>query len=219
MALLARASRFGSASHSHADQGSFSLFYEGTALITPSGYFGFGWGTKHHINWTNATKAHNTILVNGLGQLTFSEKPVGEIEYCEQSGNIFKAGLNLSDAYDTLDNWRRTFTMDGQQNTLIIEDKIAAENEITLDWCLHSLSLPKLNDNIVTIERNGIKLTVEVLSGLNPQVYITDKFGTDLNEGVSEEDKVDMPKQYHMNWKTKRAKEHNIVVKLSIKKL
>ena len=67
LAVLGRASRFASASHSHSDQGSFALFYEGVSLISPSGYYGVGWGTEHHLQWTNQSKAHNTILVDGQG--------------------------------------------------------------------------------------------------------------------------------------------------------
>ncbi len=54
--LLVRASRFGSVSHQHADQGSFALIRNNKVLITPSGYFGRCWGTKHHRNWVRASR-------------------------------------------------------------------------------------------------------------------------------------------------------------------
>lgn len=112
MAVMARASRYGSAGHSHADQGSFALFYEGTSLISPSGYFGYSWGTTHHQKWTCQTKAHNTILVNGEGMPNSSRDHIGSIEYCRQNGNVFESLMDLDNAYENLKGWKRKLTMD-----------------------------------------------------------------------------------------------------------
>lgn len=101
--LLVRASRFGSVSHQHADQGSFALIRNNKVLITPSGYFGRCWGTKHHRNWTRTTKAHNCILVNGRGQETDSFRAAGRFTDWKHEENkrfFFEAGPSggLSDA-------------------------------------------------------------------------------------------------------------------------
>lgn len=220
MAVMGRASRFGSASHSHSDQGSFALFYEGVSLISPSGYYGVGWGTKHHMEWTNQSKAHNTILVDGEGMPTFSARPTGKVESCEQKGDIFTAKLDLSNAYESLDSWQRCLTMDASAGTLIVEDTVCGAQAHQLDWLLHSLSEPKAEAELVTIVRKGIRLTIEPLEGLCPGVKITDEFETDLNAGIPEDQqKVDAPRQYHMKWQTAKAKTHKIVVKFTVKKL
>lgn len=220
MAVMGRASRFGSASHSHSDQGSFALFYEGVSLISPSGYYGVGWGTKHHMEWTNQSKAHNTILVDGQGMPTFSAKPTGKVESCAQKGNVFTAKLNLSDAYESLESWERCLTMDASAGTLVVEDTVCSAQAHRLDWLLHSLSEPEEAAESVSIVRKGIRLTVEPLEGLCPGVEITDEFETDLNAGIPEnQQKVDAPRQYHMKWQTEKAKTHKIVVKFTVKKL
>ncbi len=219
MAVMARASRFASGSHSHSDQGSFALFYEGTSLISPSGYFGWGWGTRHHKEWTNSTRAHNTIVVNGEGQPHFSEKPTGEIVYCRQDGEIFTAKLNLDNAYENVDSWTRSFTMDTKEKTLTVEDELTSNDEMKLDWMLHTLSLPKEENGCVTVLRNGIKLTIEKIEGLNENIRISDKFDVDLNAGITHAQKAVMPPQYHIEFNTDKKKTHKIKVKFKIEKL
>lgn len=219
MAVMGRASRFGSASHSHADQGSFALFYEGVSLISPSGYYGFGWGTEHHLKWTNQSKAHNTILVDAEGMPTFSQKPTGKIESCEQNGRIFTARLNLSNAYESIDSWTRCFTMDAAEKTLIVEDVISGADAHQLEWLLHSLSEPVISYGKIVIVRSGIRLIVEPMEGLLSDVQISDRFETDLNAGRPEYcEKAVAPQQFHMKWKTQKAKEHRIAVKFTIEK-
>ena len=218
MAVMSRASRYGSAGHSHADQGSFALFYEGTSLISPSGYFGYSWGTKHHQEWTCQTKAHNTILVNGEGMPNYSRDHTGEIEYCRQNGNVFEALMNLDNSYKTLNSWKRKLTMYADEKTLVVEDTVSADDAVTLDWLLHSLSHPTEEGGIVYVKRNGITLKIEVLEGLKNKVIISDKFDTDLNDDVSPENHAVMPPQYHMKWQTELRKSHCIRVKLTISK-
>lgn len=220
MAVMGRASRFASASHSHADQGSFALFYEGISLISPSGYYGAGWGTKHHFEWTKQSKAHNTILVDGEGMPIFSEKPTGKIESCEQNGHLFTARLNLDNAYESLDSWERRFTMDASKGMLIVEDTVSSKQAHQLDWLLHSLGEPKVDNGTVTIIRKGIKLTIEPIIGLLPEVQIADKFETDLNAGIPEDqEKIHAPQQFHMKWKTEKAKKQKITVKFTVIRL
>ena len=219
MAVMGRASRFASASHSHSDQGSFALFYEGVSLISPSGYYGAGWGTEHHLQWTNQTKAHNTILVDGQGMPTFSEKPTGQIVSCTQVGNLFTTVLNLDKAYASIDRWTRRFTMDAAQKMLIVEDTVSCEEEHSLQWLLHSLSQPTADETKVTICRKGIHLTIEPLTGLSRQVQITDQFEVDLNAGIPENQEQSVaPGQFHIKWQTEKAKTHKITVKFTISK-
>ena len=219
LAVLARASRFASSSHSHSDQGSFALFYEGTALISPSGYYGWGFGTQHHREWTNQSRAHNTLLVDGVGQATFSEKPTSEIAFCRQEGDLFEALLDLDNAYPTLASWKRRLVMDAAAKTLIVEDTVtAAEGEVTLDFLLHTLSRPTDHGGVVTLERNGITLRIEVLEGLLPTPEILDTFAVDLNEGVNYEQKAVAPEQFHIRYTAPRAAEHKIRVRLSVEK-
>lgn len=217
MAVMARASRFGSGSHSHADQGSFCLFYEGTALISPSGYYGRGYGTDHHTKWTNTTNAHNCILVDGAGQSTWSHESVGRVERCSREDHIFVSELDLSDAYPTLKQWKRRLVMDAEKLELTVEDSVTAQKDVTLDWLLHCLSRPENGTGSnATLTRNGIRLDILPQTGLTGKADIQDRFPVDVNAGQPEQFHVQVPPQYHMRWKTESAKAHHIVVKFII---
>lgn len=218
MAVMARASRYGSYSHSHADQGSFVLFYEGTALISPSGYFGRGWGTIHHFQWTTTTAAHNCILVDGKGQLVRSHLAVGSVGACAKNGNVYTAELELNGAHPALTSWKRKLIMDADELTLTVIDDAEAEHDVTLDWLLHSLSRPEANGNGAFLTRNGIRLDIQPVEGIESNVTVLDYFPVDLNEGEPEQYHVTMPEQFHMSWKTEARKKHHIVVKMKISK-
>jgi len=77
--LLFKSSPYGSVSHSHADQNSFCILKGGRALAIPSGYYGPSYGMPHHADWTRQTKANNSILVDGEGQVVRSAAAKGRI--------------------------------------------------------------------------------------------------------------------------------------------
>jgi len=216
IALLARASRHGSDSHQHADQGSFALICRGTALISPSGYFGREWGTRHHREWTKSTRAHNAILVDGVGQEIWSHKATGRILCCRQIGDLRYGELDLTAAYPMLKLWNRRFYLD-PEGVLVVKDRVEADRPVTLSWLLHTLSEPKAEGNgTVSLDRKGIHLDIRPHTGLTGSCSIKDRFAVDLNEGVPEKYRVTMPQQYHLTWTTLPAMRHDIVVSFHI---
>ncbi len=207
--VMARASRYGSDSHRHADQGSFALFASGVALISPSGYFGRAYGTKHHFEWTNTTKAHNAILVNGIGQPTFSMDSVGKFTDYDSKRKYIK--MDLSDSYRNLKLWQREIFM--TPSGIKIIDTVEADEPVEITYPLHALSRPTLlSENRVEIIRSSKKLTVVPRSGLDADVQITDKFDVDLNFGVDEKFHVTAPLQYHIYYTAPSACRHVIEV-------
>jgi len=216
-ALLARASKFGSDSHRHADQGSFALFYGGKVLISPSGYFGRQYGSKHHFQWLKTTKAHNTILVDGEGQPESSMLSTGKILSCEEKDGIKKAVLDISEAYASLQSFQRTFTL--MEDRLLVEDEIEAREPVVITYPLHSLSRPVEENGEVIVERGEVRLHIRLMEGELGECEISDRYEVDLNEGEPEEYHVTMPQQYHMQWKTPRKKTHRIVVEYEIEKI
>ena len=212
IALLARASRHGSASHQHPDQGSFALIHKGTTLISPSGYFGRCYGTLHHREWTNSTRAHNAILVDGIGQKSDSYEAIGKIISCGVNDNLLQGELDLTAAYPMLKIWRRQFLLDSK-GVLLVKDHIEAEKPVTISWLLHTLSEPiKSKTGGASLDRNGVHLDICPLSGSLGACHISGEFGIDVNEGVPEAYQVSMPQQYHLNWSTPIASCHDITV-------
>lgn len=214
-ALLIRASRYGSASHQHADQGSFALIKNNVTLITPSGYFGRSYGTRHHFEWTRTTQAHNCILINGIGQMPSSHTDVGVFTYYkrEENGN-FRVDTDLSQAYPMLESYVRSFDFNGKE--LIITDKVKSSAPCRISWLLHTLSLPQLIDGgklQLLHKGEGFILTPDKsFVSLN----ITDKFGVDINDGVPENVSVLLPPQYHVSYETGESCCHNICVEIKL---
>lgn len=216
-ALMARASKFGSDSHRHADQGSFALFFGGKALITPSGYFGRQYGSKHHFGWLRKTKAHNAILVDGEGQPEGSMLSVGKIIFCEEQDGVKRAQLDMSEAYAALKSWKRSFTLTA--DSLLIEDEIEADHPVVITYPLHTLSQPVASEEGVDVERGAARLHIRPLEGELTGCEISDRFEVDLNEGEPQAYHVTMPQQYHIKWHTPAKETHRIAVSYELERL
>lgn len=210
--LLVRASRFGSDSHRHADQGSFSLFAGGVCMVSPSGYFGRMYGCNHHFNWTNTSKAHNTLLFNGIGQPTFSKDSRAKIVSFDKENKVITA--DISHAYENISLWQREFRL--TDKGVEITDTIEAENPVEVTYPLHFLSEPSANKNEISVERKGKSLTITPIEGNLELMEITDKYDVELNDGQPEEYHVERPVQYHAYYKTSSKCRHVIKVQYRI---
>ena len=226
LALLARASRYGSISHEHADQGSFALMAGGTALISPSGYFGRRWGSAHHLGWTRRARAHNTILVNGEGQLCEARIDGGEgdrrylatgrVLYARDEGGALRAAVDPSAAYEHVTAWTRSFEL--TEGGLVVIDHVELDAPGEITWLLHSLSRPEITGGGMALQRNGWRLSIVPEAGglMNPR--ISDTFDVDLNAEEPEAYHVTMPPQYHMRWTTEARRAHDIRVRFDVTK-
>lgn len=214
--LIAHATKFGPGSHRHPDQGSFALFYGGAALISPSGYFGYKYGTLHHMKWTNSAKAHNVILVDGEGQKRENFDHTGKFISCGEDTKERFAKADLSCAYPMLKTYIRKYLV--KKNEAVIEDIIEAKKECIITLCLHSLSKPEYKDGQIVIEREGARLLVKVPNEIET-VEISDRYDTDINEGVDDIHKVNMPIQYHIYLTTQKRKNHDIQLFFEIEKI
>lgn len=211
--VMARCSRFTHDSHRHKDQGSFALFAGGTSLISPSGYYGIGYGTKHHYEWKNSTKAHNAILVDGEGQESaYIMDAVGKIVSVDKESKCFV--MDMSGCYDKLNKWQRTISLNDTGITVI--DEIGAKEPVEITYCLHALSQPESIDNSAVIERNDKKLTITPKDGCMELECISDKFDIDVNEGQPEHLHVKTEPQYHIYYKTKKKDTHILKVEFTI---
>jgi hypothetical protein len=219
-ALLIRASRYGPASHQHADQGNFALQYGGVTLITPSGYFGSGYGTRHHYEWTRTTHAHNCLLIDGAPQPQHFSA-TGRIAACGIRGDgVRYASADLAEAYPALRSYTRTYTLErrGDDIIAVVTDTLEAGKPVTVSFLNHTLSRPDCNaDGTATVERGGVSLYIKPLRGLLPGVSCIDQFAIDVNEGVPPEHRIEMPPQYHLAWVSAPAAEHRIMMEYIVR--
>ncbi|MBQ9784701.1 MAG: heparinase II/III family protein [Clostridia bacterium] len=214
LAVLARASKFGSDSHRHADQGSFAIFYKGHALISPSGYFGRAYGSRHHFEWLKSTQAHNAILVDGEGQPTQSMYSRGKILDCRDDGEVKECRLDLSDAYEKLTRWERRIRLCGKRVTVI--DEIDAPVPVAITYPLHTLSAPVADGNAVVLTRGDVSLRIEPVAGNLTLCNITDRYGVDLNEGEPAEFHVRRDPQYHVTYEAPASAKHRFEVEFIV---
>ncbi|MBW7996993.1 MAG: DUF4962 domain-containing protein [Candidatus Glassbacteria bacterium] len=108
---LFKSSRYGSFSHSHADQNSFQFNAWGRALLIDSGYYPW-FGSPHHNLWTRQTKAHNAVLVNGRGQASSDMAAAGTITQYQPNGLVTFVTGDATAAYNapmndfTVEQWQ-----------------------------------------------------------------------------------------------------------------
>ena len=160
-----KASRFGSYSHSHADQNTFLLNAYGHALAIDSGYYP-SYGTPHDDLWTRQTMAHNGILVNGRGQAVFKWDADGQIEDYARQGAITMVrgqaanGYNVEQPREIVDLWRKliaaplpamepkvetaertlAFVASRTRPVLVVQDYVRTGAPASFDWLLHALN-------------------------------------------------------------------------------
>ena len=67
LALSFRSSTFGSGSHTTASQNAFNLLYKGVDVYRSTGYYQ-NFSDAHNLMSYRHTRAHNSLLVNGIGQ-------------------------------------------------------------------------------------------------------------------------------------------------------
>ena len=178
-----RSSTFGSGSHTLADQNSFNLLYKGKAAYYHSGYY-LNFSDAHNLMSYRHTRAHNSILINGIGQ-PFSTEGYGTVlragsgtnigyslgdashAYCGISNDpmwieaFSKAGLAQTPQYGfgttPLTKYRRQMVMLYPDNMVLIYDELEASTAADWSWLLHSPVRFGINENPLsfTTEMNG----------------------------------------------------------------
>ncbi len=162
-----RSSPYGSTSHALANQNAFNTFYGGDALFYSSG---------HHIEFTDlhsmlchrGTRAHNTILVDGMGQRIGTEG-YGWIPRHYTGSNIGYVVGDASNAYgkvisplwldrgrlsdvdyspengwdeNHLVKYRRHMVNLGTSGLLLIYDELEADRPVEWSYLLHTVENP-----------------------------------------------------------------------------
>lgn len=163
LALAFRSSTFGSGSHTTASQNAFNLLYKGEDVYRSTGYYQ-SFADAHNLMSYRHTRAHNTLLVNGIGQ-PYSTEGYGNIVRALGGSHISYALGDASHAYcgistDTM--WINYFALAGIEQSaengfgptpltkyrrhvlmlhpdiVLIYDELEASEAVRYDWLLHS---------------------------------------------------------------------------------
>lgn len=205
LTLCFRSSTFGSGSHTLADQNSFNLLYKGQAVYYHSGYF-LNFSDAHNLMSYRHTRAHNTILVNGIGQ-PFSTKGYGTVLRADGGKHIGYCMGDASHAYNGITDdpmWIEAFAKAGITQTpengfgstpltkyrrqmlmlypdiLLIYDDLQASVPVRWDWLLHSPTQYQIDNASLTFTSflgNGAgKAVATVLTDAVCNATQTDEF-------------------------------------------
>ena len=162
-----RSSPFGSTSHAVANQNSFNTFFAGEPLFYSSGHH-IAFTDPHSIYCHRATRAHNSILVNGMGQRIGMEgygwiprsyvgkkisyvvgdasNAYGEVisPLWKERGVVSKLEFSPANGWDKnhLKTFRRHIVALEGSSLIFIYDELEADTAVTWDYLLHTASEP-----------------------------------------------------------------------------
>ena len=220
MTLSFRSSTFGSGSHTLADQNSFNLLYGGKEVYYHSGYY-LNFSDAHNIMSYRHTRAHNTILVNGIGQ-PFSTKGYGMIMRAGSGSNISYCLGDASKAYSGITDdelWVNAFDNAGisqtpefgfgstpltkyrrqmfmlSPNIILIYDELEASSPVKWEWLLHSKSMFDIDGlSFTSRTSDGVTAVAQMFSENDVNITQTDKFVVPpVTSSTS-----DYPNQWHL---------------------
>jgi hypothetical protein len=210
MALYYRASQFGNSSHRHADQGNFAFVDHGQNILTPSGSYGYRFGSQHHSLWTRTTQAHNLPLIAGGGQKLDCPSGVAHLIKQKNGPGFSYVVLDLTEAYTGCKHYWRTLVQCADKGIVVFDDIELTEAK-EIQWRLHTPSQVEFGtDSIHLFQENieyKLKLTGEALSSpqLVPEINDADGFYGDVES--------DAQKQiHHLEWQLPARLTHRVVM-------
>ena len=171
--LSFRSSPYGSTSHALANQNAFNTFWSGQPLFYSSGHH-ISFIDKHSMYCHRATRAHNTILVNGIGQRIGTEgygwipryyvgEKIGYVlgDASNAYGKVIskswlarakkeEVSFSPEAGWDDvkLKTFRRHIVELGKTGFTFIYDELEAEEPVTWSYLLHTVTNP-MNVNMV----------------------------------------------------------------------
>lgn len=216
LSLYYRASAFGNSSHRHGDQGNLAFFDKGIGILTPTGSFGYRFGSKHHKEWTRQTIAHNLPLINGQGQILDDPSGIASVINRRSESNYHVVSLDLSAAYATpLLRFVRTLVLI-EDYGLIVVDSINLADDKQLNWRLHSPLRATLIDNECSILLEDSNTAID-----NYQCRLLSHSGTPLSIEQGYEGELTIPERaiesdaskevVHFEWLLAASQQHTVV--------
>ncbi len=197
--VLFKSSPMGRSSHGYNANNSFLLNLNGDRALVRSGKREIH-GSPHHRDWMWESKADNSILVNGEGQIKHSSDSTGEITAFKTSDAIDVVVGEAADSYKTLDRFTRRIVF-LKPHAVLIHDILEAPEPSTFQYNLHSIGPFELEENRATWQGDPGSLEIAFLEPSNLVLSQTDQYDVpphdwanlDLNEWhltVDSEEKV-----------------------------
>ena len=205
LALSFRSSTFGSGSHTTASQNAFNLLYKGVDVYRSTGYYQ-NFSDAHNLMSYRHTRAHNSLLVNGIGQ-PYSTEGYGSVMRAMGGQHISYCLGDASHAYRGISNdpmWVGYFKQAGIEqtpengfgatpltkyrrhvlmlhpHTVIVYDELEASEAVRWEWLLHSPTEFKIDATKKTLSTNnktkGWMAVTQLFGGHVFTLFQTDRF-------------------------------------------
>lgn len=162
-----RSSPYGSTSHALANQNAFNTFYGGKSLFYSSGHH-TSFVDAHSVYCHRGTRAHNTMLVDGMGQRIGTEgygwipryyvgKNIGYVlgdasnAYGEVISTLWQTRAKLTHIEFTpktgwdknhVKTYRRHIVDLGDSGLIFVYDELEADKPVAWNYMLHSVTAP-----------------------------------------------------------------------------
>ncbi len=218
-----RSSPFGSKGHMHNNQNAFNLARKGQRIFYSTGYY-TSFSDPHALTSYRHTRAHNAILVNGMGQ-AYGHEGYGWLKRHIEGESISYVCGDATPAYkQTTDEQFIKFHQDGKlamdasnglgtapververhlafvrPDLVVIYDVLEATEPVTWSFLLHSYEPMQLQDGLLrlTTDRNDALATVW---GSKPlESSLTDAFYIKPND-KKKKYKKGTPDQFHATY-------------------
>ncbi len=151
---------YGTISHAHADENSFTIEAFGEALAVKSGYYPW-YGSDHHRNWSWQTKSSNCITIDGgKGQRPHDPLAKGRIIAFRSWDEYDYVAGDATEAYRGLLTKFHRHVVHVRPGIFVIFDDLVAATRVKLEWWLHSLSEMELDEEgqTVTVSQGDARL-------------------------------------------------------------
>ncbi|MFK7692821.1 DUF4962 domain-containing protein [Paenibacillus sp. HJGM_3] len=216
--LLTKASRYGSISHSHGDQGAFVLHAYGEPLAMHSGHY-LAFNTSMHTEWRRHTRSKNSILIDGKGQYAGLNKALnmeayGIVETAERRAGCRYVRMDATAAYKEevpyLQRYiRELYYFDSAY--VVVVDQVDLEQAGKIDWLLHTLGPLRLDGQRALYEGSKAKLDVRFVYSSTGAMTLSSHQGF---PGVKPEELAGLDLHWHLQARTEAASRHRIAALL-----
>jgi hypothetical protein len=177
ISFLMRSSPYGGVSHGHADQNAYVIEAFGRGLAIATGYYPW-YGSPHHHQWTRATQAVNSVLVDGQGQVSRSWDATGQlIAFASEDGYDY-AEAEAAPAYlGRMERFRR-HVVHVRPGVFVMFDDLRAPRPSRFQWLLHAYNEIQVSETpaILHVENAPAAMDVHLLLPGNVDFSQTDKY-------------------------------------------
>jgi hypothetical protein len=217
--LLTKSSPYGSLSHSHGDQNSFLIHAYGEPLAIKSGHY-VGFNSTMHKKWRRQTQAHNTLLIDGVGQYADSNKILnmsakGEVlevisndDYCYVSEDATKA---YTETVPYLEKFVREIYF-VNQSYFVMVDSVDLTQPGRVNWLMHSLQKMDICDQVFKIEGSKADMEGRFVYSSSGDLLLEQ---SNEYKDVDPSEVEDLAKEWHLQATTKKSVRHRIVTLLT----